>query len=72
MKRVRVDHAEGRSQPIAPDGRDPAREPQPRGAVIRGRRPVDHAEAAERFLAAPDHLGFHDERLWDLRAKRDR
>ena len=77
MKRVRVDHAEGRSQPIAPDGSDPAHpsragEAQPRGAVIRGRRPVDHAEAAERFIAAPDHLSFHDKRLWDLREKRDR
>ena len=72
MRRVNIDHAEGRSKPIAPDGAAPQREPQPRGAKIRGNRPVDHAEAAERFLAAPDHLSFHDKRLWDLREKRDR
>ena len=28
--------------------------------------------AAARFLAAPQHLKMHDERLWDLRQKRDR
>ncbi|WP_419728410.1 lactate utilization protein B [Lichenicola sp.] len=72
MKRVSIDHAEGRSRPIAPDGAAPEREAQPRGAHDRGRRPIDHAEAAERFLAAPDHLSFHDKRLWDLREKRDR
>ena len=72
MKRLSIDHAEGRSRPIAPDGAAPEREAQPRGAKIRGSRPVDHAEAAERFLAAPDHLSFHDKRLWDLREKRDR
>ena len=33
---------------------------------------VDHAEAAKRFLAAPEHQKFHDERLWDMRKKRDR
>ncbi len=48
------------------------REPQPRGALERPGRPIDHAEAARRFLAAPEHLNFHDERLWDLRTKRDR
>ena len=48
-----------------------AREPQPRGAVVHADRPIDQAEAAERFLAAPAHLQFHDERLWDLRRKRD-
>ena len=47
-------------------------EPQPTGAVTRKGRRVDHAEAAERFLAAPQHQSFHDERLWDLRKKRDR
>ena len=72
MKRVAIDHAEGRSQPIAPDGVSAEREAQPRGARNRGNRPIDHAEAAERFLAAPDHLSFHDKRLWDLREKRDR
>ncbi|WP_242011854.1 lactate utilization protein B [Acetobacter oeni] len=52
----------------------PARgpEPQPRGAVIRGNHPIDQAEAAKRFMAAPDHLAMHDQRLWDLRQKRDR
>lgn len=72
MRRVSIDHAEGRSRPIAPDGPAPEREAQPRGARVRGNRPIDHAEAAERFLAAPDHLSFHDKRLWDLREKRDR
>ncbi|GAV33549.1 lactate utilization protein B [Roseomonas sp. TAS13] len=63
-----LDHAEGRSKPIPA----PQREPQPRGAVVRGNRPVDHAEAAARFLKAPEHESFHDRRLWDLREKRDR
>ena len=48
-----------------------AREPQPRGARIRGDRPVDQAEAAERFLAAPLHQKQHDNRLWTLRQRRD-
>ena len=52
----------------------PARgpEPQPRGAIIRGNRPIDQQEAARRFMAAPEHLAMHDQRLWDLRQKRDR
>ena len=33
---------------------------------------VDHAEASSRFIAAKDHIAFHDQRLWDLRQKRDR
>jgi L-lactate dehydrogenase complex protein LldF len=33
---------------------------------------VDHAEASSRFIAAKDHVAFHDQRLWDLRKKRDR
>lgn len=48
------------------------REAQPKGAVVREGRRIDHAEAAERFLAAPEHQTLHDERLWDLRKKRDR
>ncbi|MBV8458358.1 MAG: lactate utilization protein, partial [Acetobacteraceae bacterium] len=63
----RLDHAEGSSIPL-----HPAPEPQPRGAIIRGNRPVDQAEAAARFIAAPEHEKMHDERLWDLRQKRDR
>jgi L-lactate dehydrogenase complex protein LldF len=35
-------------------------------------RRVDHAEASSEFIAAADHLAFHDKRLWDLRGKRDR
>ena len=35
-------------------------------------RPIDHAEASSDFIAAADHLEFHDRRLWDLRGKRDR
>ncbi|HYZ33810.1 MAG TPA: lactate utilization protein B, partial [Crenalkalicoccus sp.] len=63
----RLDHAEASSKPL----RVPP-ERQPRGARIHGRRPVDQAEAAERFIAAPQHEKMHDERLWDLRQKRDR
>ena len=48
-----------------------AREPQPLGAHISGDRPIDQAEAAERFLAAPRHQKQHDERLWTLRQRRD-
>ena len=64
----RLDHAEGTSAPLRPK----VYEPQPRGARIRGNRPVDQSEAANRFIAAPEHAKMHDERLWDLRQKRDR
>jgi L-lactate dehydrogenase complex protein LldF len=63
----RLDHAEGTSKAMRPRP-----EPQPRGAKIHGSRPIDQAEAAERFIAAPEHEKMHDERLWDLRQKRDR
>src|ERR1700675_4035863 len=46
-------------------------EPQPRGARSRGDKPIDQAEAAERFLAAPRHQKQHDTRLWTLRQRRD-
>ena len=46
-------------------------EPQPRGARNKGNKPIDQAEAAERFLAAPHHQKQHDERLWTLRQRRD-
>ena len=35
-------------------------------------KPVDHADAASRFIQATHHVQFHDRRLWDLRQKRDR
>ena len=63
----RLDHAEGSSKPLRVSP-----EKQPRGAIIHGNRPIDQAEAAARFLAAPEHEKMHDERLWDLRQKRDR
>ena len=63
----RLDHAEGASQPLRVRP-----EPQPRGAKIHGNRPVDQQEAAARFIAAPEHEKMLDERLWDLRQKRDR
>src|SRR5712671_694874 len=63
----RLDHAEGTSHPIRPPS-----EPQPRGARVRGNRRVSQSEAANRFIAAPEHEKMHDERLWDLRQKRDR
>jgi hypothetical protein len=47
------------------------REPQPRGAFDRGHRPVDQVEAAERFIAATEREKAHDERLWDIRLRRD-
>lgn len=49
----------------------PTHEPQPRGAKVKGDRPIDQAEAAARFLAAPLHQRQHDERLWGLRQNRD-
>ena len=58
--------------PKRPKPLRPSPEPQPRGAKIHGSRPVDQAEAAARFIAAPEHAKMHDERLWDLRQKRDR
>lgn len=64
----RLDHAEGTSQPMS-SGRP---EPQPRGAVVRGNRPIDQSEAANRFIAATEHEKMHDERLWDMRTRRDR
>ena len=66
-----LDHAEAASKPLRPPS-DPRPEPQPRGARVHGDRPIDHAEAAARFIAAPEHEKMHDERLWDLRQKRDR
>ncbi len=64
----RLIHAEATSRPLQP----PASEPQPRGAKLHHRKPVDHNEAAQRFIDAPRHEKMHDERLWDLRQKRDR
>ena len=63
----RLQNAEGASRPIAAD----QREKQPKVAPVRAGRRVDHAAAAKRFIAAPEHLKFHDERLWDMRKKRD-
>ena len=63
----RLDHAEATSKPLR--GRP---EKQPRGARVHGNRPIDQVEAAARFIAAPEHEKMHDERLWDLRQKRDR
>src|SRR6202044_953135 len=63
----RLDHAEGTSKPLRSHP-----EPQPRGAKVHGNRPIDQQEAAARFIASPQHEKMHDERLWDLRQKRDR
>ncbi len=63
----RLDHAEAASKPLLSHP-----EKQPRGAKVHGNRPIDQAEAAVRFIAAPEHEKMHDERLWDLRQKRDR
>ena len=61
-------HAEGTSKPIR--AKIP-RELPPRGAHEHGNRPIDQAEAAERFIAATEHEKAHDERLWDMRLRRD-
>lgn len=42
-----------------------------RGAVVKGNKPIDQLEAANRFIAAQAHEKMHDNRLWDLRKKRD-
>src|SRR6516165_1650489 len=55
-----LDHAEAASKPLRS-----RLEPQPRGAKVHGNRPIDQAEAAARFIAAPEHEKMHDERLWD-------
>jgi L-lactate dehydrogenase complex protein LldF len=65
---AKLQHAEGASKNL----HSRRQEAQPRGAVIRGNRPVDQSKAAKRFMAAPEHAKIHDERLWDLREKRDR
>ncbi|MGE8131456.1 lactate utilization protein B [Methylobacterium sp. NPDC080182] len=64
----RLEHGAGTSRPLRPK----PHEPEPRGAQVHGQRPIDQNEAAARFIAAPEHEHMHDERLWDLRQKRDR
>ncbi|TXI12207.1 MAG: lactate utilization protein [Rhizobium sp.] len=63
----RLDHGEASSRPL----QAPPPEAQPRGARPSHRHPVDHDEAAQRFIDAGRHEKMHDERLWDLRQKRD-
>jgi L-lactate dehydrogenase complex protein LldF len=58
-----------RTEGDRPDNAKP--ELQPRGARHKGNRPINQAEAAERFLAAPRHQQQHDTRLWTLRQRRD-
>jgi L-lactate dehydrogenase complex protein LldF len=53
------------------DGREAGDELQARGARSKGNKPINQAEAAERFLAAPRHQQQHDTRLWTLRQRRD-
>ena len=66
---TRLDHAEGTSQALRASA-----EPEPKDAIAhsRGDRRIDQSGAAARFIAAPEHEKMHDERLWDLRRKRDR
>jgi L-lactate dehydrogenase complex protein LldF len=61
----RFDHTDASSKSLQP-------EKQPRGAKIRASRLIDQAEAAARFIASPEHAKMHDDRLWNLRQKRDR
>ncbi len=46
-------------------------ETEPKGAIINGNKPIDQLEAANRFILAQAHEKMHDNRLWDLRKKRD-
>ncbi len=64
----RLIHSEASSRPIHPHNL--SRSLVGRGCTIAVR--VDHDEAAQRFIDAPLHEKMHDERLWDLRQKRDR
>ena len=64
----RLDHAEGTSQPMS-SGRP---EPEPRFTDVNDPRTVDQSGQANRYIAASEHEKMHDERLWDLRQKRDR
>jgi L-lactate dehydrogenase complex protein LldF len=32
---------------------------------------IDHAQASSAFIASPQHIDFHDRRLWEIRRKRD-
>lgn len=69
----RLVHAEASSRPLAPRQEETeTAEPEPRGARVHGETPIDHDEAARRFIEAKEHEKMHDERLWDLRQKRDR
>jgi len=43
---------------------------KPSGAK-RSEKRIDHAKRAASFIAQPDHVAFHDRRLWDIRKKRD-
>ena len=61
------DHVEAASKPLSSWP-----EPQPRGAKVHDNRPIDQAEAAAGFIAALEHEKMLDERLRDLRKKRDR
>ena len=63
----RLDHAEGASKPLRAPPRSSRGAPKSTatGRSIRPRPP-------RRFIAAPEHEKMHDERLWDLRQKRDR
>jgi len=63
----RLDHAEGASKPLRSS---PSRNRA--GAKVHGNRPIDQAEAAARFIAAPQHEKMHDERLGTCGQKRDR
>ena len=66
---MRLQHAEATTRPMRTKAQPEA---EPRGADVHGGRPVDQSAAANRFIAATEHEKMHDERLWDLRQKRDR
>lgn len=64
----RLSHAEANSRPLNAS----SKEKQPRGPAQDEAGPVNHDASAKAFLAAPVHAKMHDERLWDLRQKRDK
>ena len=74
---TRLKHGGASSRPLTSHPNDSdthdgeTAETEPRGAKLDWHGRVDHDEAARRFVKATEHEKMHDERLWDLRQKRD-
>jgi L-lactate dehydrogenase complex protein LldF len=63
----RLDHAEGASKPLRPTPRSSRAAPRSTATGLSIRRKLPRASSPR-----PEHEKMHDERLWDLRQKRDR